>query len=240
MQHDEPISNIEQAKRYFISMGCSHFHLCREDSQKAKEYYALKIGSDVESQWRKEVFERGLAEICSCDGKDLWWKYSNLADLMERDSFYLEKMMEVTDKIQGVFLTDQLHLVLNTIIGNNGSKARGGLIQKAFELDRLDLMHRFIAHAKSLLEKAEKAEISLTFIRGYFVDVIEHFKVEENSDYLNQLREKDNFDNFNYYQKGVEEGNKFSMKMLAEYYRNGIGCEKNTEQAGIWQKKANE
>ena len=50
-EHDEPISNIEQAKRYFISMGCSHFQLCREDSQKAKEYYALKIDSDIESRY---------------------------------------------------------------------------------------------------------------------------------------------------------------------------------------------
>ena len=237
-EHDEPISNIEQAKRYFISMGCSHFHLCRENSQKAKEYYALKIGYDVESQWRKETFERGLAEINSCDVKDLWWKYSNLDDLMEKDDFYLEKMMEVTDKIQGIFPTDKLHVVLNTIIGNNGSKARGGLIQKSFELNRLDLVYKFMAHAKSLLEKAEKAEIPLTFIRGYFVDVIEYFKVEENSAYLKQLREKDNLDSFKYYQNGAEEGNKFCMKMLAEYYSNGIGCEKNMEQAGIWQNRA--
>jgi len=216
-EHDESILSIEQAKHYFISMGCSHFHLCREDSRRAEEYYALKISDYIESQWRKETFERSLSEINSCDAKDLWWKYSHLASLMEKDCFYIEKMMEVTDQIWDLFPTHQIRLALDTIIGNNASKAKGGLIQKSFELDRLDLGNRFVAHAKTLLEKAEKAEIPLTFIRGSFVDVIEYFNLEENDTYLKQLREKDDFDNFNYYQKGAEEGNKFSMKMLEKY-----------------------
>ena len=240
-EYDESIQNIEQAKRYFISMGCSHFHLMREHRQRADEYYALKISRDIELQWLKEEFERKLSEINSGDLKDLWWKYSSLEDMMVREDFYLEKMIEATEKIQDFLPTDQISLVLNTaIIGNNATEGKGGLIQKACELNRLDLAYKFIAHTKLFIEKAEKANEDLSFTRGYFVDVIEYLNLKENGVYLKQLREKDNLENFKYYQNSAEEGNKFSMKKLAEYYRNGIGCEKNIEQAQIWQDKADD
>ena len=239
-EHDEPILSIEQAKRYFISMGCSHFHLSRECFQRRDEYYALKISRDLELQWLKEEFERQLSEINSDNLEHLCWMYSGLKDMMVRDNFYLDKMIEVTDKIQDFLPTDQIHIVLSAIIGNNASKGKGGLIERSFQLDRLDLVYKFTVHAKYLLEKAELAKISLPFIRGNFVDVVEYLKLKEDSTYLKQLREKDNFEKFKYYQNGAEEGNKYSMKKLAEYYRNGIGCEKNIEKAEMWQKRAND
>jgi TPR repeat protein len=64
--------------------------------------------------------------------------------------------------------------------------------------------------------------------------------LNEDNSYLRQLREKDNIENFEYSKEGAEEGNKYSMKKLAEYYSNGIGCEKNIEQAEMWTKKAEE
>jgi len=239
-EHDEPIQNIEQAKRYFISMGCSHFHLTREHPQRAKEYYALDIDRDIELQWLKEEFERQLSEINSDNLEHLCWRYSSLKDMMVRDNFYLDKMIEVTDKIQDFLPTDQIRIILSAIIGNNATKGKEGLIERSFQLDRLDLVYKFIAHAKSLLEKAERAEIPLPFIRGDFVDVVEYLKLKEDNTYLKQLREKDNFENFKYSQNGAEEGNKYSMKKLAEYYRNGIGCKKNIEQAEMWQKRASD
>ena len=158
-EHDEPIQNIEQAKRYFISMGCSHFHLTREHPQRAKEYYALDIDRNIELQWLKEEFERQLSEINSDDLEHLWWKYSRLKDMMVKDNFYLEKMMEATEKIQNILPIDQIHLVLHTaIIGNNATKGKGGLIQRACELNRLDLAYKFITYTKFFIEKVEKAD----------------------------------------------------------------------------------
>ena len=57
MTTDNEIKTLEQAKRYFISMGCSHFHLDREDFDRAKEYRSLKISSAIESAWRQEEFD---------------------------------------------------------------------------------------------------------------------------------------------------------------------------------------
>ena len=55
---NEPINNIEQARKYFIAMGCSHFHMTREYPQRAKEYIELDIDPEIESKWRKEEFEK--------------------------------------------------------------------------------------------------------------------------------------------------------------------------------------
>jgi hypothetical protein len=230
-EKNKPILNIEQAKRYFISMGCSHFHLSREDYQRADEYYALKISSYLESQWRKEAFEGILSKISSADPENCGRVYFSLKNMIEQNDFYLEKMAELTDKIIDFLPTDQMQYVLSAIIGNNGSKARGGLIQETFEFKRLDLTNKFVSHAKVLLERAEAEKVSLVFVRSYLADVIEYFKLKEDKAYLNQLRKKDNVDSFQYYKKGAEEGNKFSMIRLAEYYRKGIGCNKDIKQA---------
>ena len=51
------ILNLEQAKHYFIAMGCSHFHLAREDFQRRDEYYALNISSETEKEWRQQAWQ---------------------------------------------------------------------------------------------------------------------------------------------------------------------------------------
>ena len=76
--------------------------------------------------------------------------------------------------------------------------------------------------------------------RGYLVDVIEHYRIEESAAYLNQLREEDNIDLFNYYKKGVEDEktDAFAMWKLGNHYLEGKGCEKNNDLAIIWLTKA--
>ena len=50
----KPIRSIEDAERYFKSMGCSGFHLARENFNRADEYNMLNIRWEVESKWRRE------------------------------------------------------------------------------------------------------------------------------------------------------------------------------------------
>jgi hypothetical protein len=187
LRQEEPILNMEQAKFYFWSMGCSHFHLSRENINRADEYRRLHISEETESEWRRECFEKSLSEIDSSDVNELWMRYSGLGDMMEWNSFYVERMIELTDKIVDRVPTDQINLILNcTIIGNNATKTRGGLIQKAFYVYRPDLANRFAAHAKSLFEKAENTGLLIdNFVIAGFADLIdEYFELNEYNTYL--------------------------------------------------------
>ena len=48
------IQTIEDAKRYFQSMGCSHFHMSREYPERYTEYEALEITKAQETEWRQD------------------------------------------------------------------------------------------------------------------------------------------------------------------------------------------
>ena len=90
MTADKEIKNLEQAKRYFVSMGCSHFHLDREDVGRAREYRSLKISSATESFWRQEEFDRQLANFSNIDKKFYGQAFMCLTDLIEANNYYLQ------------------------------------------------------------------------------------------------------------------------------------------------------
>ena len=149
-EHDEPILNLEQAKRYFMLMGCSHFHLNREDLQRAEEYRALNISEELESHWRKEHFERRLSEINENISEELGWRYFYLKDMMGKDDFYVEKMMELTDKIVSFLPDNQITYILDAIIGNDASKARY-CVRVQIKFDKNSFFLFWLFHLKLLL-----------------------------------------------------------------------------------------
>lgn len=237
---NEPIKNLEQAKSYFISMGCSGFHMAREYPNRYKEYKALHIDPSIESDWIKEEFENILNGFDTVLPNDYGWLLRRLESMIEQKEFYLEKLFELLQKILDRLPLDQIEYVLSTIIGNNGTKSKGGLIQKSYDLKRLDLTDKFYIQTKLLIKKAEENNITLTFVRGYLIDVIEYYRIEESKDFINSLIDKHYSESFKYFKDGAEEGNRYSMKMLSEYYREGKGCIENIEKAKYWEMKANE
>jgi TPR repeat protein len=144
----------------------------------------------------------------------------------------------LTNEIQLSIPANQIEIVLSCIIGNSGSITHGGLIERAFAIDRSDWAQGFLNTVKSMIKRAENDNISLTFIRGYLIDIIEYFKIEESTAILNDLRSKNHSENFYYYKEGANEGNIFAMRMLAKYYIEGQGSEVNIEQAKYWLTKA--
>lgn len=237
---NEPIENIEQAKRYFISMGCSRFHMMREYPKRYDEYRALDIDPSIESEWIKEEFEKKIEDFNKNPTNEYGHLLRSLDSMIERKEFYLEKLLELVINIQDKVPLDQIEYVLSTIIGNNGTKSKGGLIQKSYDLKRIDLANKFYILTKLFLKKTEENSITLTSVRGYLTDVIDYYNIGESIDFISDLRLKSYSDHFNYYKKGADEGNKYSMKMLSEYYREGKGCVLNLEKAKFWELKANE
>ncbi len=237
---NEPINDIEQAKKYFIAMGCSHFHMTREYPQRYKEYRTLDIDPSIESEWLKEEFDNKLNDFHNIQPSDYGPYLRNLESMIERKEYYLERLVELVIEIQKKLPLEQIGYVLSSIIGNNATKTKGGLIQKSYDLKRNDLADKFYTQVKLLFRLAADNSIKLTFAYENLLDVIEYYKIEENNEYLIMLRAKGDTESFEYFKNGAEEGNKYSMNKLSECYLEGKGCEMNIEKAKFWKLKTNE
>ncbi len=238
MTTDRELKTLEEAKSYFISMGCSHFHLDREDFKLAKKYRSLNISSETESKWRREEFERKLKNDFNKDQPELGFAFSNLADMSETTDYYLEQLADLTNQIIGNISNSQIGITLSTIAGRNSSNTQGGLIEKAYKIQRIDLGQIFIKHALNLIDRADINKVDITFQRGNLADIIHHFKISELNDIALKLREVDEIHGFVYYENGAKEGNMFSMNMLSKYYKEGKGCKVDLEKAKYWEEKA--
>ena len=236
----KPIKNIEDAKNYFKAMGCSAFHISREDFDRRDEYYALKISNETEADWRREAIE----DLFENYGNDLepderWLHYSYLSDLVisQGDRANREDFSRLIDLAKGFIgspYPQNIHIVLNDIVGNNGTSAHGGLIEKCYHLGYKDFMLGFIETAKLLMDESSDIE----FTRGYFCDIIKALGIKEDPEYLKLLQKQDDEASFRYYSVGANEGNVFSMRMLARCYVEGKGCSKSNIDAIFWLKKA--
>lgn len=237
---DTEIKTLEQAKRYFISMGCNHFHLDRENFERAKEYRSLKISSATESLWRREEFDRQLSNFQNIDKEKFGLAYFCLTDLIETNDYYLQQVFDLTtaliDKISG----KQISNFLTSIIGNDSTKLHGGLIQRCNGLKLNNIKSSFISIALKLIDKAENESVEITFLRGNLADIIEHYKIIDLLETAVTLRTKDDIEALKYYENGAKEGNKFSMNMLAKYYREGRGCKIDINKAKYWEQKIKE
>lgn len=240
MTVDTEIKTLEQAKRYFISMGCNSFHMMRENPQRFDEYKTLDIDPSIESEWIKEEVENKTKNFNTIPTNEYGHLLRSLDSMIERKEFYLENLLELVMKIQVRIPFDQIEYVLSTIIGNNGTKSKGGLIQKSYDLKRSDLANNFYTQTKLFLKKAEENSITLTSVRGYLIDVIDYYSIEESKDFIIDLRKKSYSDLFNYFTEGADEGNKYSMKMLADLYKEGKGCVADINKSKYWEQKAKE
>jgi len=236
---NHPIKNLEDAKRYFKAMGCSDFHISREDPDRCNEYYALRISTETESIWRREKIEESFQNYSSTPRKDAWWAFSQLKRLAtnqfddaKHDDY--ARLLDLANGFLGKQFHKQIRMVLDAIIGNNNSPAHGGLIEACSKSGYMDLMAGYVDTAKRLIEKADAENIDICFVRGYFCDAIKNLKIEEDRAFLKKLREEDNLAAFEYYLEGAKEGNVFSMRMLAQHYQKGKGCKKSHKDASFW------
>ena len=249
----QPITNIAEAERYFKAMGCSHFHLSREDLDRREEYRALKISKKLESKWWREEIERGFQGFqyhASLNPEGGWVGFFSLKELLlgHAKKIFAKKIQHedfsrMLVLAKGFLLIphhEQIPMVLSAIIGSSDTKARGGIIEKCHRLGMRDLMKAFAEVSRALIEKARSENIDLRFVRGYYCDVVRALRIEESHEYLEQLKKEDEAASFRYYTDSAHEGNIFAMRMLAQCYRDGKGCEKSKQDARFWLQKAAE
>ena len=141
-----PIKNVEQAKEYFKTMGCSHFHMAREYPQRYEEYKQLNISSQQESEWRGEQLDEYYEMVMNKTNRNPFWVvHSNMAELAEilRTEDALEKVLVVTQHIREAAPFREKVIVSETINGRKHRKFRSGLIYLAFDLKKIETAKAF-------------------------------------------------------------------------------------------------
>jgi hypothetical protein len=139
---------IEQAKKYYRQMGCSHFHMGRESSERYKEYLQLNIPAELEVEWEKEQFDEYYGAIKRRTESDipLWTIHSCMYDLFEnqKNDDQLSKLLEATYLIREVIPLLNKVMVAETINGRTIHQARRGLIFQSYDMGRLNIAREFI------------------------------------------------------------------------------------------------
>lgn len=157
MEDDEPITNADAAKRYFQSMGCSSFHMTRENPQRYSEYRGLNIPKSKETEWTREEILSALERLHSVDTphKELWSIHSSVTTLVLDGRFddQLEALLEASSAIERVIQSqhDRL-LVAETIVGRQDIRYRPGLVFKSHDSSRDDLAAQYLGLAERLTE----------------------------------------------------------------------------------------
>jgi hypothetical protein len=144
---NEPITTAEQAKKFFVSMGCSGFHMFREYPERYEEYKKLAISEYQENEWRLEQIDAYLRDIMvTKNNSELWYMHSEMAELVEvvKTSEALEKMLMATHHMRDTVPFEDRVIVAETINGRRDRKYRSGLIYLAYDLQSPSIAKGFV------------------------------------------------------------------------------------------------
>lgn len=233
-----PIKNTEQAKKYFLSMGCSHFHMSRESFDRYDEYCTFQISDETENMWRREQIEK---EFCNFPYEDpivMASAFSNISAMIFVEKNYLNKLVLLAKEISDNIPIQQINVFLGDIIGRNATKTHGGLIQLAMSQDHKDIAIQLSNICLKLFGKISSSGEECVSLRGYYVDVAQAFNLDINKSILKRLLNEDEEVSYHYYLDGAKSGNIFSMYKAGVYALEGKGCDVDLEIAKYWLEKA--
>ncbi len=84
---------FEEAKAFYISMGCSGFHMCRENPNTYEKFKALKINPDILEIWKQEELLKYFEQL-ERPSDDVWIIHSRIVDLLNSTTSKKEENAE--------------------------------------------------------------------------------------------------------------------------------------------------
>ncbi len=150
------ILSFADAKKYFLSMGCSHFHMAREDYDLYDDYRALNIAEETERKWTGEQIDEIMLLLTRGESaqEELWAMHSRLSDLVIEGGFKdkLEPLYEATSLVGPTLPKFDRLLMAEAIVGREEMEMRSGLIFKCHDSGLQPLAERFVRLAEKLVE----------------------------------------------------------------------------------------
>ena len=146
---------IDEAREFFVSMGCSKFHMCREYPDKYIQYKALNISTSLEQQWTIESFSDKYDKVLNGQySESLWSWHSSCEHYMQtlNSKEYFTKMLNLTQFVASREVDGNRVVIAETINGRRDNKFRNGLIYGSYDCGMLEEAKEF---AKTALWLAE-------------------------------------------------------------------------------------
>lgn len=232
-----PIRTLEQARRYFYAMGCSHFHMSRESYERFEEYRALHITDDMERRWRGEQFQSMLERFPYGDPSRIAGFFAALSEGVQT-LHDLKAVAALAERIASSVPVADIAAVISVITGSNDTKTHGGLIETACWNGQTACANRLLQVCRLLLERAAGMGTDVLFVRGYLADVAEAFDLKMEKALIRQLRKEDMESQHRYFLRGAQAGDVYAMYMAGLAFAAGTGCARNRELAVVWLSKA--
>ena len=144
---EESIITIEDAKKYFRALRCSHFYMSRHSEERYEEYRQLNIPREIESWWVLEQFDEYYYDIMEnkADPGSLWelhWRMYDLFAQLNTEALLL-KILEVTRRIRDIVPVLDRVIISETINGRTVKWVRTGLIYNAYDAGKIETAKEF-------------------------------------------------------------------------------------------------
>jgi hypothetical protein len=154
---NQSADKLEEAKRHFQEMGCSHFHMGRENPGYYKDYLALGICQETEMAWASETVSATIYRLCheTADRNELWSRHARLTDIVlgYKLNNSLESLLHATLVIEPLLPQKDRLLVAETIVGRQEAKSRKGLIFESLDAGQKTLAEKFVQLVRHLIKE---------------------------------------------------------------------------------------
>lgn len=157
MDNDEffskPINTVERAKEAYLRCGCTKYYMWHDYTDRYVEYEKLKIPETMELTWAKEAFIDSCQLFCQGEGdygKNGEYGLITYASIVDRAKQIKEigayqKVIEITGELIRSEVP-YLSRVIGQIVGTNGCKTHGGLIEALVENNCMDMAKKAYYH----------------------------------------------------------------------------------------------
>jgi hypothetical protein len=120
---------LEEVKAFYISMGCSEFHMCRENPNSYGEFKALHINPDILEEWKQEEILKYFERI-EQPSDDAWIIHSKIIDLLNSTISKKEENAESLIRVMAKLVEDvskkSAILIAENMVGRASDLHDGG------------------------------------------------------------------------------------------------------------------
>lgn len=120
---------LEEAKEFFVSMGCSSFHMCRENPNLYEEFRNLQINFDILETWKQEQLIKYF-KLLEHPNDDSWNIHSRIIDLLNnttsKKNENAEKLIKVMERLVGAISKKSAILIAENMAGRTSDFHDGG------------------------------------------------------------------------------------------------------------------
>ncbi|MEO6395897.1 MAG: hypothetical protein ABIO40_08300 [Devosia sp.] len=161
----EPIVTLEQARAFFVAMGCSAFHMSREYPDRYEEFQRLKVPDQIQAEWRLQQFEETRGRILKAPADHRWHLFSSMIAVCDWSKAALDDLLDTARALLPDLPANETVLVAESLLARNALHARSGPVLRAYDQGYPELAQQLLVVVGQLLERAAPDTAYMTIER---------------------------------------------------------------------------